>query len=254
MPLARDMKDFNFRTWESTGVALQADFDDGLNVDVYNSAYSRYPATDHAHFLFPSFYHHYEGYFQVGLCTSRDNHIWFRPTRTPFIPLGKPGAFDSYIISVSPGFVPLDADHYALYYRSGNGPHSGSAVKLSEAERQQVASRISRVVLRRDRLVGIEAGSDGGQFCTRPLQFAGCRLTVNLEPLSSRAVARVQLLSVENDEPIEGFTFGNCQPLTRDALDAKVHWEGRDGLRSGQPLRLHFQLRDCRIYAFQFAC
>ncbi len=34
------------------------------------------------------------------------------------------------------------ADPYALYYRAGNGPHSGSAVTLSEAEPRQVTSRI----------------------------------------------------------------------------------------------------------------
>ncbi len=242
----------DFRAWESTGIALQADFADGLNVDVYNSAYSRYPGADHTHFLFPSFYHHYEGHFRVGLCTSRDNQTWVRPTRTPFIPLGEPGTFDSYIISVSPGFVPLDPDHYALYYRAGNGPHSGSAVILSEAERQQVASRIGRVVLRRDRLVGIEAGSGGGQFCTRPLQFAGRRLLVNVEPLGPQALLRVQLLSVDSDEPIEGFTFARCQTLTADELDAEVRWEGQDSLPARQPLRLHFRFCDCRIYAFQF--
>ena len=245
----------DFRNWESTGVALQADFHDGLNVDVYNSAYSRYPGAAHAHFLFPSFYYHYEGTFQVKVCTSRDNRIWFRPTRETFIPLGEPGAFDSFIVSVAPGFVPIDDDRYALYYRSGNGPHGGSNVELSEAEKGQVASRVSRAVLARDRIIGIEAGDEWGHFCTRPLRFTGNALMLNVEPTATDAQMRVQLLSIEDDEPIDGYTFDACVPLTADELDATVRWQGKDGIAvsvSEKPARLHVMFRNMRIYAFQF--
>ena len=245
----------DYRNWESTGVALQADFQDGLNVDVYNSAYSRYPAAAHAHFLFPSFYHHYEGTFEVNVCTSRDNRSWSRPTRETFIPLGRGGEFDSFIISVAPGFVPIDDDHYALYYRSGDSPHGGASVKLSEGERKRSASRVGRVVLKRDRIVGIEAGPEGGHFCTRPLRIAGRSLRLNVEPTGPDAHLRVQLLSWEKEEPIEGYTFAACSPMTTDELDARVRWQGDDGIPPAvaeKPLRLHFEFANMRVYAFQF--
>lgn len=244
----------DFRNWESTGVALQADFHDGLNVDVYNSAYSRYPDAAHAHFLFPSFYCHYEGTFQVKVCTSRDNRTWFRPTRETFIPLGERGAFDSFIISVAPGFVPVGND-YALYYRSGDGPHRGSNVELTEEEKKQVASRVSRALLKSDRIIGIEAGDEWGHFCTRPLRFVGRALRLNVESTGPCAQMRVQLLSSEDDEPIDGYTFDSCAPLTLDELDAPVGWQGKDGIEAGvatKPVRLHFRFCNMRIYAFQF--
>ncbi|MSR83871.1 MAG: hypothetical protein EXS58_13275 [Candidatus Latescibacteria bacterium] len=241
----------DFRNWQSTGIALQGDFEDGLNCDIYNSGYSPYPGAAHAHFLFPSFYNHYEGKFEVRVCTSRDNRNWFRPTRQALVPLGERGAFDCFIISISPGFVPVDRDHYALYYRAGNGLHSGAAVPLTEEEKKKAASRVGRVLVRRDRIIGIEAGSEPGQFCTRPLLFTGDQLQLNIEPTGPNAWMRTQLLSVENDQPLGGYTFAACRPLTQDSLDAQVSWEGREKIEPG-PVRLHFQFSEMRLYAFQF--
>lgn len=246
----------DYRNWESTGVVLQPGFHDGLNVDIYNSAYARYCGAANAHFLFPSFYYHYEGTFEVKVATSRDNRHWHRPTRQTLIPLGAPGEFDCYIISVAPGFVPIDDDHYALYYRSGDMPHGGAAVVFSDEQKKKSKSRVSRVVLKRDRIVGIEAGDETGHFCTRPLRFAGRNLTLNVEPTGPNAEMRVQLLSIEDDEPIDGYTFDACQPLTADDLDAPVKWRGKaaiDASVSSKLVRLHFRFRNMRIYAFQFS-
>ena len=245
----------DFRNWDSTGIALQADFHDGLNVDIYNSAYSRYPNAAHAHFLFPSFYYHYEGTFLAQVCTSRDNRTWSRPTRETFIPLGERPAFDCFIVSVAPGFVPVDEDRFALYYRAGNGPHGGAAVELSEEEKKEAGSRVGRALLKRDRIVGIEAGEQWGHFSTRPLRVAAGPLKLNVEPTGPDAQMRVQLLSLDTEEPIEGYTFEACAPLTADQLDAQVRWQGRDGIApdiASGPVRLHFRFRDMRIYAFQF--
>ena len=245
----------DFRNWDSTGIALQADFHDGLNVDIYNSAYSRYPNAAHAHFLFPSFYYHYEGTFHPQVCTSRDNRTWSRPTRETFIPLGERGEFDCFIVSVAPGFVPVDDDHLALYYRSGNSPHGGAAVELSEEEKKQAASRVGRALLKRDRIVGIQAGDEWGHFSTRPLKFAGGQLRLNVEPTGPDARMQVQLLSLETEEPIEGYTFDTCAPLAADELDAQVRWQGREHIApdiASGPVRLHMKFRNMRIYAFQF--
>ena len=82
------LESVDYRTWESTGIALQADFHDTMDTDIYNSAYARYPYSPNVHFMFPSFYRHYEGTFEVQVCTSRDNRNWFRANRDTFVPLG----------------------------------------------------------------------------------------------------------------------------------------------------------------------
>ena len=212
----------DYRHWSQSEVALQPDILDGLNVDIYNSGYSMYPGAPNCHFMFPSFYRHYEGTMDVQVCTSRDNKNWTRATRETFIPLGKPGEFDSYIIYVSPGFIPIDNDHYALYYRATDRPHPGSAPVMSEEEMRSKKSHMGRVVIKRERIVGIEAGDDIGRFSTRPLKFSGKNLFLNIEPIGPEAELRVQLLSAETNEPIEGYTFDKCEPMSADSLDAVV--------------------------------
>jgi hypothetical protein len=242
----------DYRNWQSTGVALQADFLDGLNSDIYNSAYSRYPGSPHLHFMFPSFYRHYEGTFEVQVCTSRDNRNWFRACRDTFIPLGPEGAFDCFIVSVAPGFVEVDDDTLALYYRSGDGPHGGSRpIELPYTS----VSRVGRVTFKRDRILGIEADPGGGQFITRPLRFEGGRLLLNVEPLGKEAVLRAQLVSVEDGNPVPGHTFDDCLPITEDSIHAPVVWGGRERIApdvAAKPAHLHIQYRDMRLYAFQF--
>jgi hypothetical protein len=256
----------DFRHWSTPETVLAPDFEDGLNVDFYNSAYSRYEGADHAHFLFPSAYHHHDGKFRVQVAVSRDNRAWLRPVRRTFIPLGAESSFDEFIISVAPGFVPLDGDRVALYYRSGNMPHGGTLAHLIPKDRKGV-SGMGRVVLRRDRILGIEPVSGEAAFSTRPLISEGRRLLLNVEPLGPDAEVRVQVLGIGTrpaesaargkymaDAPLNGMTFAECVPLTRDSLDGIAAWKNgaNAGAWSGKPVRLQFRLRAMRIYGFQF--
>ncbi|MBI4552841.1 MAG: hypothetical protein HY710_11310 [Candidatus Latescibacteria bacterium] len=242
----------SFRQWSPSVLVLAADSEDSLNTDVYNSAYSRHPDNVNAHYLFPSFYQHYEGTFHVQVAASRDNRHWGRLCRETFIPLGEPGAFDCFIISVAPGFVPVDHDTWALYYRSGDGPHGGSHPITLDYKPQ---SRVSRVTFKRDRIIGIEGDQRGGHCSTRPLCFDGERLMINAEPTGPEPEIRIQLLSSETDTPIDGYTFDTCQPITTDGLDSPVIWKNSDRIGTEVPresVRLHVKIRSMRMYAFQF--
>jgi hypothetical protein len=245
---------------------LGPDFEDGLNVDLYNPAYSRYDGAENAHFMFPSALHHREGTFHVEVAVSRDNSTWMRPTRETFIPLGHPGEFDEYIIAVAPGFQPGGKDHCALYYRSRNTPHLGTYERLRPKDRTPL-SGMGRILIKRDRIVGIEAGSEEGTFLTRRLLFEGNRLVLNVEPTGPEAQMRVQMVGVATtpagdathetfmkDAPIQGYTFEDCIPLSSDELDATVRWRNgaEVGPWAGKQVRLQFRMRSMRIYAFQF--
>jgi hypothetical protein len=238
--------------WSNSKPVLVPDMEDGLNTDIYNSAYGRHPDNENVHYLFPSFYRHYEGTFEVQVCTSRDNIQWQRPCRDTFIPLGAPGEFDCFIISVAPGFIPVDDQTWALYYRSGDGPHGGSQPFDLGYTSQ---SRMSRVTIKRDRIVGIEADPSGGHFCTRPIAFRGRRLVLNAEPTGPDPEIKVQLLSAATLEPIEGYGFDECRPIREDGLDIQVAWNESPEIGQDVPrdaVRLHFSIRSMRIYAFQF--
>lgn len=260
------MESADFKSWSYPELAIAPDFEDGLNVELYNQPYALYPGADHAHFLFPSAYRKREGTFHVQVAVSRDNLTWFRPTRQQFIPLGEPGSFDDFIISVAPGFLPAGRDELALYYRSGNRPHS-NAIAGVKARVPNPVSGMGRILFRRDRIVGIEAGGGEGTFATRPLLFAGKRLVVNCEPLGPDPRLQVQLIGVGiapgedavrgkffDDAVIPGFEFAKSHPIATDELDGAVRWSGGAELGSwaGKPVRLHFRLRNMRMYAFQF--
>ena len=244
----------NFRTWTTSEIALAPDVLDGLNTDIYNPAYARHPDNPNIHYLFPSFYRHYEGTFEVQVCTSRDNKNWNRVCRDTFIPLGKPREFDCFIVSVSPGIIKVDDTTWALYYRSGDGPHPGCSPSTFELDYQS-KSRMSRVTLKEDRVIGIEGAKIKGHFSTRPLAFEGNELIVNSEPLGSDAELKVQLLSTETNEAIPGYDFESCEPIKSDGTRTVVNWKGKNGLDSSisrKSVRIHFNIQSTRIYSFQF--
>ena len=245
----------DFRSFSNPStVALAPDVLDGMNTDIYNSAYARHPDNPNVHYLFPSFYRHYEGTFEVQVCTSRDNRNWTRICRDTFIPLGKPGEFDCFIVSVSPGIVKIDDTTWALYYRSGDGPHRGTPPSTFELDYQS-KSRMSRVTFKEDRVIGIEAAKTKGHFSTRPLTFEGNELIVNSEPLGSDAELKVQLLSGETNEAIPGYDFESCEPIKSDGTRTVVKWKEKNGLDSSvsrKAVRIHFNMQSTRIYSFQF--
>ena len=245
-----DSYDF-FRDWSSSEVAVSADMEDGLDTDIYTSAYSRHPDNPNVHYLFPAFYRHHAGIFEIQVCTSRDNINWQRVCRDTFIPLGAPGEFDCFIISVAPSFIPIGNDEWALYYRSGDGPHGGARPITLDYKPE---SRISRVTFKQERIVGIEGGAAGGRFTTRPLAFTGNRLRINVEPTGPDPELKVQLLSGESRDPIPGYSFEECRPIDSDSVAAQLSWRdsslGAEVPRTG--VRLHFSLRSMRVYSFQF--
>jgi hypothetical protein len=261
------MESDDYAQWSTPEVVLAPDFEDGLNVQFYGSSYSQYTEADNAHFMFPAGYHVREGTFLVQVAVSRDNRTWVRPNRETYIPLGPAGSFDDHAVAVAPGFLSAGKDQCALYYRAGNIAHPGALHEFLPKSTSGEAG-VGRVVFKRDRIVGIESGPEGGAFWTRPLMFEGKTLVVNVEPTGSDAQLQVQLVGVGtgsstptwargegmNDAPCPGYTFDENIPVTSDDLDATVRWKERSsvGEWAGKPVRLYFRLRSMRIYAFQF--
>lgn len=252
----------DFRHWSYPEIALQPDFQDSLNTQLYNPGYSHYEGADHAHFMFPSAIYMHDGKLTPQVAVSRDNRRWLRPTREPLISMGPESSFDEYMIWVSPGFVPLGRNKMALYYRSANVPHHGK--RLTDRTPQ---TGMGRVVFKKDRILGIEAGETEGTFLTRPLIFEGGRLIVNAEPTGPDPQLRVQLVASDSvpvrhpargtyleDEPVQGMTFDDAVPITGDDVDGEVRWQSDAQLAdwNGRPVQLQFRIRSMRIYAFQF--
>jgi len=244
-------------------------------VDYYNSAALRYPWADDAYLLFPQAYYHYTrslgefsrelptnaGPLDTHFAASRDGIHWERYGRQPFIPLGMRGEFDCHSARLIYGLVPDVAGREVyMYYRASDWLHGWDR---NERNRQiltdaglgatQDVTVISRVVLRRDGFVSVQAGHSGGEFTTPPLRFSGRQLILNVDT-SATGFLRVACLT-EAGEAIPGYGLADCGLIhTANEINRTVRWKGPTGagLPASQPIRLRVEMRNANLYAFQF--
>ena len=124
---------------------------------------------------------------------------------------------------------------------AGEGYWRGDAVSLR------------RYTLRVDGFVSLSAPMSGGEVVTKPLQFEGNRLVLNIST-SAAGGAKVEIQNADGG-PLEGFSLDDCVEVIGDTLDYTVNWaNGPDvGKLAGRPVRLRVVLRDADLYSFRFA-
>ncbi len=111
---------------------------------------------------------------------------------------------------------------------------------------------LRRYTLRLDGFVSIHASMRGGEFLSRPVKFAGSRLTLNFATSAAGSV-RVELQD-PNGKPLEGFALADCPDHFGDTPERVVTWKnGADvSALNGRPVRLRFQLKDADLYSLRF--
>jgi hypothetical protein len=201
--------------------------------------------------MFPSLYQQRPDTVDIRLATSRDGIRWTWPQQdAAWIPLGRPGEFDSKTLYMGQGLIEAGDERW-LYY-SGS-PWCHNQAELENLVKPGKTRLFSRVVIRRDRFVSADAGPKGGHFITPPLRFTGEVLRLNVETRPGGSV-RVGLLD-EHGNPIPGRTAADCLPIAGDHLDAVVRWKtGADvSDRRARPTRMRVELADASLYGFEFA-
>jgi len=176
--------------------------------------------------------------FYIG--TTRGNTMWdltWVYASEPLIPRGPDGSFDKDMIFPASQIV-THSDRHWIYYNgfrerhgiADRGPHS-----------------IGLATLKLDRFISLSTkGTQFGSILTKPFQLAGSRLQVN----ANGEHIRVEMLD-ENAKKIPGHT---AQSGKIDALRWEPEWaNGRDlAALKGKLVRLRFQLRNAKLFAFQF--
>ncbi len=111
---------------------------------------------------------------------------------------------------------------------------------------------LRRYTLRLDGFVSLHTGSGTGQVRTIPLRFDGDRLSINVST-SAAGSLRIGLETIDG-KPYPGYALEDCDIVFGDSLDRTVTWKGQADVRplAGKPVRLHIELRDADLYAFQF--
>ena len=133
-------------------------------------------------------------------------------------------------------------------------PGGGKELSLyvSEGYWRGESTTIRRHTLRMDGFVSVSAPLAGGELVTRPLLFAGSRLSLNISTSAAGGV-QVEVQDVEG-HPIPGHALEECWEVVGDSLDYTVRWKRGTDLSAltGRPIRLRFVLRDADLYALQF--
>jgi hypothetical protein len=83
-----------------------------------------------------------------------------------------------------------------------------------------------------------------------PLTFEGESLFVNAE-VGEGGYVKAALQRVWGDA-VEPYTLAKCRPVSGDALEGRITWEGRDAIERppATSLRLVFELKNARLYSF----
>ena len=177
---------------------------------------------------------------EVLLGFSRDGFHWHRPDRRPFLGVNETaGAWNwGNVQSVGGGCLVVGDKLY--FYASGRSP--GDATRPGRAS-------TGLAVLRRDGFASLRAGSTMGRVTTRPVQFTGRHLFVNVD--CDRGKLLVEVLD-ENGRTIAPFTRDRCTPVSVDKVLQAVTWKGAEDLSAaaGRPVRLRFYLQNGSLYAF----
>lgn len=107
-----------------------------------------------------------------------------------------------------------------------------------------IHDRLLRLTQRLDGFVSLDGGTEGGWAVTKPLTFAGSNLRINFE-----AAGSLRILVLDES----GKTVAESVPTTGDAVAQEVRWAGGFDLRAleGKPVRLRFELRNAKLYAFE---
>lgn len=239
----------DFGRFPALQLMLQTDELDPPDTDLYNPAVTRYTLADGVYFAFPSLYEHRTHTLDIRLAVSRDGIHWTWPERSPYIPLGVRGAFDSGSLYMGHGLVQKGDDIY-LYY-------SGSILNHQQVDFPMLLTTageriFSRVVTRRDRFVCAAAETRDGWLVTPAIRFTGSQLELNLRT-HPKGMARVEMLDAQG-HPIPGFSLRECIPVQGDHLRAVVRWRKGSNVaaHAGRTVRLKIALREARLYAFRF--
>ncbi|MFH1006830.1 MAG: hypothetical protein V1800_04915 [Candidatus Latescibacterota bacterium] len=247
-------------------VVAEADLKEAPGVDYDTNALQKYPWADNVYLMFPGMLRHLyyppftrqdpypeleaelDAVCEVRLMTSRDGIHFATPSRWPFVPLGVAGSYDSGLTECCTGMVRSGADLYMYYISRHDSIRHGV---VPHEYWKKTPPFISRLVMRLDGFVSVDAGNDGGEFTTVPMVFEGNTLALNVE-CSVAGYVIVELL--RHGQAMDGFTFKDCDVVEGNSINKVVTWKGRSDLSApqGQPIQMRFVMRNSKLYAFQF--
>ena len=260
----------DFETWTNTNVVFSADDEDQrlakLNIearvadttlprlihnnpaeykaDIYNMGIFRYEGV---YVGMPAVFHssaRQDGFHLIQLAASRDLRTWLRlGNRQTFIgpssvggqKSGQGGTYD--LTQLLPPSAPVvRGDELWFYY-------TGIKYRAAPENPDADAGAVHLAVLRRDGFISLDAGEEPGALLTRPFEFSGTKLRVNVD--AAKGYMEVGVL--------DGAwrLMAASKTIVGDKPGAVVQWKSGDlADLEGQTISLRFTLREASLYSF----
>ena len=259
--------------YDEMDVVLAADERDPPKTDLYNPCVHAYAESPNVYLAFPCMFRTYgygaiedshgrdvrgetsgDGLLEVHLAVSRDG-VHFDRFRKPYLRPGLirdrrgiEGDLDCGHVFMGIGMV-RRGDELYQYYVGGRRTHVSKSVAESKGIRGE---GVFRVVQRLDGFVSADAGPERGEIVTRPVIFAGDRLTLNAD-CGGLGEIWVELQDSAG-AAIKGYSLRDAISIDRNGTAQEVWWKsGPDvGRLAGKPIRLRLKMRSAKLYAFQF--
>jgi hypothetical protein len=244
----------DFRTWSGPELLLQPDTLDeelielyGMPVFRYGDGYVGLPWIFHCESTEPTRgFNRFIGPLDCQLAFSSDGNRFTRGLRTPFIPCNESGQHGGGAIQPS---CLVETDDEIRIYSAATKLYHGEGRK---AKRLGVTDNASILLhtLRKDGLMYLESQGDWGRFISKPLVLLEDSLKMNAA--APHGEIQFQLTDMES-QPVEGFTFADCLPLSStDSVDSKLEWKNvrlKDVV--GRIVRLEVRLRHAKLFAIR---
>ena len=184
-----------------------------------------------------------DGPIDAQLVCSRDGFNWDYYTdsdRTPIIPRGESGTFDTGMI-MGTAIEPIITEDEIHWYYTGTVHTHGAQMKDRHKE-------IGLAKWRLDGFVSLDADAESGVIETVPLRIPNGGLEINAD--ASDGQVGVEVLTADRQvQP--GFSIDDCLTLTGDNIRHSVRWKSATLADAEQPLRLRFVLNRAKLYAFR---
>lgn len=206
---------------------------------IYTNCRTSIPGAPDHHLMFPTIWNaSRDDTTRITFASSHDGKNWH------WVPggnlLGTPsfGRWNGGCIWATPDLIELPDGDWALPYLAHNVPH-----KYPRGIR---TGNTGYAVWPKGRLVGLQA-DDEGEFTLIPIVSPGTVLRINA--VTKRAGwIKIEVVGKE------GRTLENCVPVVGDQMWTPVKWNDHDdlGVATGEPLVLRVQLKQAKIYGFEF--
>jgi hypothetical protein len=254
--IARSETD-DFRHWPLPDLVLGPGLQEPPADDYYTNAYTRYPGNPDIHLMFPGIYHRTKDTVDVHLAVSRDGFNWEWPERVPIIPLGPEGSGSSGAIYAMPGLFPLGKDRWGIFCRGSQSRHNEAYHGIFDGmSSQDYKCQFSWATWKRDRLVALDAAKEGRVTLTKRSCLQE-KIVLNYETARNGWI-KVELIEPRlwppaHLNPIEGYSFEECEPLRGDSFSGEVRWNGSSDISSFKGREVAVRIRMCQAKLFSIS-